>query len=363
MTARPFPLPSDVESTRRRPADYLYRAASACVHAHTTHSTPERAARELFGSDPVVAEILKAASSGATTSGSGWADVLARAAIDDTIAAAASLSAGADLIARATRVSFDNFGSIKIPGRAFAANNADAGLWVQEDAPLPNRALSFTSGVTLAPRKLAVLLTFTREMAEASAIEKISRAMISEAVGLALDAQLFSATAGDGSKPGGLLNGVTPIGATAITGNVTAAQAAATDLGNLVQALANNHGGKNVVFIAAAKQATTLALYAGSNFSAPIIASAALAAGTIIAIELASFVSAFAPTPEFATSKHATIHREDTSPQNITGGSPSPAVPVTSYFQSDLVGLKMILRASWGMRATGHVQLITGAAW
>jgi hypothetical protein len=200
-------------------------------------------------------------------------------------------------------------------------------------------------------------------MAESSAIEQISRAMISEAVGLALDAQLFSATAGDATKPGGLLVGVTPITATAITGNVTAAQAAATDLGNLVQALAAAHGGKTPLFVCAPKQATTLALYAGSNFTAPIIASASLTAGTIIAIELASFVSAFAPTPEFATSKHATIHREDTSPQNITGGTPSPAVPVTSYFQSDLVGLRMILRASWAMRATGHVQVITGATW
>jgi hypothetical protein len=72
---------------------------------------------------------------------------LARAAIDDTIAAAASLSAGADIITRATRLNFDGFGSIKVPGRAFAANNADAGQWVAEDAPIPNRALSFTSGV------------------------------------------------------------------------------------------------------------------------------------------------------------------------------------------------------------------------
>jgi len=359
MSSRPFPLPSDVEGTRKRAADYLYRAAASYIRSHVTRGKPEDAARELFGRDSVTELVLRAASSGATTTGSGWADSLARASIDDTIAAIASLSAGADVISRGTRVNFDGFGSIKIPGRAFAANNADGGQWVAEDAPIPNRALSFTSGVTLTPRKVAVLLTFTREMSESSAIEQISKAMVSEALGLALDAAMFGTAAGDTTKPAGLLNGVTPI--TATTGGGIAAMTA--DLAALVSALAAAHGGKNVVFVVAPKQATTMKATLGPLWDYPIISSASLAAGTVIALELASFVSAFAPTPEFLLVRAATIHREDTSPQNITGGTPSPAVPVTSYFQSDLVGLRMVLRASWAMRATGHVQVITGATW
>src|SRR5262249_47910516 len=157
--------------------------------------------------------------------------------------------------------------------------------------------------------------------------------------------------AGDATRPPGLLAGVTPI-TPAAGGPTTPAEAASADIGNLVAALAAAHGGKNVVFVVAPKQAATLKLFSGPNFHYPVIASAALAAGTIIAIELASFVSGFAPTPEFLAVKGATIHREDTSPQDITGGTPSPAVPVTSYFQSDLIGLRMVLRASWGMRAT-----------
>jgi hypothetical protein len=133
----------------------------------------------------------------------------------------------------------------------------------------------------------------------------------------------------------------------ALTGDITA----------LVQALASARGGKNIVFVMAPKQAAALKLMAGPGFDYPII-SAALSAGTVIAMEISSFVSAFLPTPEFAATKHALLHMEDTSPQDITG-----AVPVKSLFQVDGVGLRMILRASWGVRAPGHVQVITGATW
>jgi len=107
----------------------------------------------------------------------------------------------------------------------------------------------------------------------------------------------------------------------------------------------------------------TLKLTAGPKFDYDIIASTALAPGTVAVVELASFVSGFGSTPEFSVSKVASLHLEDTSPQDITGGTPSPAVPVKSLFQIDAIGLKTVLWASWGMRASGHVQFITGATW
>jgi len=102
----------------------------------------------------------------------------------------------------------------------------------------------------------------------------------------------------------------------------------------------------------------------GPLWDYPIVSSAALAAGTVIAIELASFVSAFAPDAEFKVVPGSSIvHMEDTSPQNITGGTPSPAVPVKSLWQVDAIGLRMVLRASFGMRAAGHIQYVTGTTW
>jgi hypothetical protein len=353
--------PMEESSIRKaRPSVYLFRAGAAHVRAHIMKTSPEGAARILFGHDVVTNVLLqRAASTQATTTGATWASALAHQAIDDTIAAAASLSAAADIINRGTRVSFDNAASIRIPGRTFAANNADAGQWIAEGAAIPVRALSFTSGVVLSPRKLAVIVTFSREQAESSAIEVIARAMISEAVGLALDATMFGNAAGDATKPPGLLNGVTPL--TATTGGGIAAMMA--DLGNLVQALAGNHGGKTPLFVAAPAQAAAMKATLGPHWDYPIVSSASLAAGEIICLELASFVSAFGATPEFDTVKAASFHFEDTAPTDITGGTPSPAVPVRSLWQTDMVGLRMILHGSWGLRSVGHCQYLPGATW
>jgi len=117
------------------------------------------------------------------------------------------------------------------------------------------------------------------------------------------------------------------------------------------------------VFVCAAKQAAAMKTLVGPKFDFPIFASTSLPAGTVAAVEAASFCSAFSSVPEFTTSRTAAVHFEDTSPQDITGGSPSPAVPVRSAFQTESILLKMDLRASWGLRAVGHAQWIQNAAW
>jgi hypothetical protein len=215
--------------------------------------------------------------------------------------------------------------------------------------------LAFTTGVTLTPRKLAVIVVFTREQAESSAIEVIARAMILEAVGLALDATMLGNVAGDATKPPGLLVGVTPL--TATTGG--GVNAMMVDLGNLVQALATAHGGKTPLFIAAPAQAVAMKASLGPHWDYPVVASASLVAGEIICLELASFVSAFGADPEFDTVRAALFHFEDTSPAT----DPMTGTPSRSLFQTDQVGLRMILHGSWGMRATGQVAYLPGATW
>jgi hypothetical protein len=93
------------------------------------------------------------------------------------------------------------------------------------------------------------------------------------------------------------------------------------------------------------------------------LASTALATGTVAVLELASFVSGFGTVAEFSTTKVAALHMEADAPIDITGGTPSLAVPVKSMFQTDAIALKTNLWASWGLRAAGHAQYITGATW
>jgi hypothetical protein len=49
------------------------------------------------------------------------------------------------------------------------------------------------------------------------------------------------------------------------------------------------------------------------------------------------------------------------SPQQLTGGSPSPAVPIKSMYQLDRVAIRLTMFVSWAMRATGAVAYVPGA--
>ena len=104
------------------------------------------------------------------------------------------------------------------------------------------------------------------------------------------------------------------------------------DLKNLFAALAAQGAGKTAVLICAMPQAITLKVTVGPKWDYDIIGSTVLAAGTVVALEVASFVSGFSAVPVFRVSNVSIYHAEDTSPQQITGGTPSPAVPVRSLF-------------------------------
>jgi hypothetical protein len=170
-------VPEDIK--RARPATFLYRAGAAHVRAHLTRSTAEREAKALFGSNTVTDMVLKAASSPATTTNVGWAGALAQQSIDDSIAAITSVSAAAGLIRRGERLTFDSTASIRVPGHLL--DSSDAGSWVGEGQPARVRAQRYSAGITLAPRKVLVITSFTAEMVKSSNIEAISKSLISEA--------------------------------------------------------------------------------------------------------------------------------------------------------------------------------------
>jgi hypothetical protein len=347
-------VPSGIRKTR--PASYLYKSAAAHIFAHVKGSTPARAAEELFGRDPVTNEIIRrAASTQATVGAPAWAGALAQQAIEDAVMEIATLSAASGLIQRGMQVGFDRRASIRIPGRLL--DSSDAGFWLGEGQPIPVRNLRITSGPTLTPHKLMVLVAFTKEQTEQSAIEAVSRALISEAVALSLDKTLFGTQAENGITPGGLLAGVAPITATAAGGSV--ADTAAKDIGALIAALVANNAGRDPVLAMNPALAVRLRLVAGPKFDTPILQSNSIPDKTIIAIESSSFVSAFGSVPEFEVGDQTAIHMESATPSDpIMSGQ-----PVKSLWQVDSIALRMRLWASWGLRASGHVQAIVGTNW
>jgi hypothetical protein len=347
-----------------RPAKYVWRAAAATLRGFVGGMSPTAMARNMYGDEPVTSLVLRGATTQAVTTVPAWAGAVAVQSVSDAIEEVVALSAvGAVLRAGALNVDLGRNASVRVPGRA--THVADAGQWVQEGHPIPARALNILAGPVLTPTKLAVLVTMTREMTEASNIEDVVRVLLTEAAGIALDAAMFSTNAATAAMPAGILNGLAALTATSGTG--LGFDACGQDLGKLVQDIASRGGGAHAFFVAAAHQAIAIRFWAGGQFGRtpegdvlPVGASAGLPAGTVLAIEPASLALTLSD-PVFSVANVATVHQEDTTPSDIVSGG-TPATPVKSMFQTDALALRMILTANWGMRAP-HVSYMTGVGW
>jgi Phage capsid family len=351
----PAPLPRALPS--RRTSSPLYKAAACVLRGAATATPPEKIAKSLYAGDDNVAAVIKAASTQADLTTPDWAGVLAHDVIaSELIQRLTALSAAANLMQRGLRVDLTGKGSITIPGRSF--NPQTAGGWIAEGQPIPLRQPPIIPGPKLAPRTLAVLATFTSEMVMADSILEFTTAAITEAAAALLDQELFSTNAASAAAPGGILAGAQSVPPS----SASAVWAISSDVGALVEALANAGGGLEPVIVAAPAQAAALRMWRQETFY-DIYPSLALPAGTVCAVESSSLVSGLEGIPTFSTSTGATIHMEDTAPTDITGGTPSPATPVKSMFQTDVIALKMILRASWGMRNPAHVAVVSSVTW
>jgi hypothetical protein len=103
----------------------------------------------------------------------------------------------------------------------------------------------------------------------------------------------------------------------------------------------------------------------GTLLGYPVITSNTIAADTMLLVDAADFVSVTGDTPRFDVSDTATIHLDDTTPLQIsTTGSPNTvAAPVRSLWQTDTIGVRMLLDLNWGMRRTGVIAWTQTMTW
>jgi hypothetical protein len=236
-------------------------------------------------------------------------------------------------------------------------------VFVAEGAPAP--ALQFNiSGPTVGPaRKILLMAALSGELENASgdtAAAIVSRAL-EEAASKGLDAVVFGTAAADAKQPAGFRYGVTPL--TASTG--TGLEAAAADVAKAVGAMATaGIDGTDGVIIAPPELAVKLILLASVRFTNQVLGSLALPSGIVMVVAPAGIASGYARMPEIGTSKDVAIHYEDTSPQPIsTPDSPNTvAAPIRSAFQSDVIVVRVRLKAAWAA-LPGAVQVLTGVNW
>jgi HK97 family phage prohead protease/HK97 family phage major capsid protein len=361
--------------------DYVLRSLVCKLKSHFTKQSPYDVMKQEYGDDEptraVLNVITRAATVPADTVTSGWASQLVDTSITEFFAALMPNSVYPALSSRGGKFSFGRAGIVSMPTRA--STPTIAGSFVAQGAAIPVRQGAFAA-ITFTPKKMAVISVFTRDIAEHStpAIEGLIRQAIIEDTAFAIDSVLLDATAATTTRPAGLKAGV---GATTATagGGITALIG---DIRGLSSALITGSNGNlrspvwimNPADILAASLLPATAgggefpfkeIQSGTLQGIPVISSSNVTADTMLLVDAADFVSVTGDTPRFDVSDQATIHMEDTTPLAIsTVGSPNTvAAPVRSLWQTDCIGVRMLLDLNWGMRRTGTVAWTQTMTW
>lgn len=373
---RPFALPAK----KLEPIDYMVRAATIAVYAHVFKLAPEIVRQRYYGDDvttKAVADLyLRAATVPADTVTPAWAQVLVQTLHAEFMPSLMPNSVYSPLSALGQRYSFGRNGVISIPTRS--ATPTIAGSFIGEGAPIPVRQGAFVA-VTLTPKKMAVISTMTREISEHSipALEMLIRDAIQEDTGVSIDVILLDANAATVIRPPGLRNGVSVTPPT-VGGGLAALVG---DMTNLSQALITATSGnlRRPAWLMNPTAGTAISLMTnglglfpfreeintGRLNRWPVIESSTVAADMLILVDAADFASVTGDDPRFDVSDQATIHMEDTTPLAIASvGTPNTvAAPLRSLWQTDSLGIRMILPMNWALRRAGVVAWTQPITW
>jgi hypothetical protein len=336
---------------------------------HGLARAADEVAERIFGRQPGGQAITEAARdlprflaratvSPATSTGVGYAaELVGSANYPGLLGALAPASVYAALAARGLRVAFNGVSTIKIPSKL--SSPYVGGDFLGEGQPIPTRRLGL-SPTTIGPlRKLASISHFTAELQNASVptIEAVLRDSISSDTALLLDSKLLDNVASSTTRPAGLLNGVTPLTATAGGGLA----ALAGDLGALAAAIPNP---ADLVYIMPpADRVRALALSPGL-LGVTIIEAAALTAKTVIALDCGDFVSGEGDTPRFDLSEQSTLHEDDAPAAIGVPGSPNVvSAPSRSLFQTDTIALRFIQFVVWLLARPQRIAAVVAVTW
>lgn len=331
----------------------------------------DRVLEERYPGHDATAAFIRADQTIGTTTVSGWASELVQTVNQGFLDALMPYSIYPALRSRGIGVSFDGIGTVSLPSRT--ANGAGGGF-VAEGSPIRVGRIT-TAAVTMTPKKLGVIVPFSRELAKRStpAIEALVRQAILEDTAVILDSAIIDATASSTARPAGLLNGVSAV-ATGYGGGDY--QAVVADLKALLAPFYAANAGDNITVLINPAQGLALSMMPGPGAAGElgwaepltrrlnIIESTTVPAGRLIALRNSDFATALGDAPEFDVSEQATVHMEDTTPLEIVSGTgPTTADPVRSFFQTATIGIRMLMDVSWKMRRSGMVQWIDGTSW
>lgn len=359
----------------REKGGLIFGSIGVLLRAHIQNKTPEAVALEHYRDDTEMQQMVRAVAAPADTTTAGWASEL----VQDGVSQFVELIRPLTIYGRVPglRLNFTNKGAIPLP--TFGAGGL-AGDFVAEGAPIPVKQ-GVTSSSSFGPNKLAVISTFTREIAQHSnpSIEALIRAAILADTAEVLDARFGDDAAASAIRPAGLRN-ATATGAgniNAATGTGDAADIKADIIG-VTDRMRTARAGSVGCWIMHPTRKLTLEYMenalGGTQFpsvangflaGAPILETDGLAENLVIAISQSAMAFGNDFAPEFALSNQTTLHMVDAAPADISAvGTPNTvAAPVQSMFQTDSVALRMCWGLSWKLVRAGGVQVLTSVNW
>jgi hypothetical protein len=265
------------------------------------------------------------------------------------------ISAAARLF-RASRLmlNFDRLGAITVPDLFGIDEGPPA--WVESGQPAPVGELTANATI-LQPFKLEFIVTVTREMILGSNAERLLGDALRSKIAFDLDKTLFDALPESAARPAGLRSYNLRLPASNWTsGNDNAML---QDVGTLIRAAEAIAGGEDFYLIARSQRIAAMRqLYHGqvppNLVLLPSAASLALPDSVLLCVVPRAVPSAIG-LPEIELVESAAVEMDDAP------ASPdfSTAQNVRSFFQTDTLGLKVRLPASWGLRHPAGANWIT----
>lgn len=353
-----------------QPLDLLVRAivVQGVTAFGGQQKSMDRVLDDLYPGHEATAMIAKADQTIGTTTVSGWASELLQTVNSGFLQALVGMSVYPELRSRGVGLTFDGTGTINLPRRT--AGGAGGGF-VAEGSPIRVGRIT-TAAASLTPRKMGVIVPFSRELARRSspAIEAIVRQAILEDSASILDSALLDATASSTARPAGLLNGVSAAATGFGGGDHTAVK---EDFKALLSPFIAANAADNITVVMNPAQALAIAMMDGPNNSADwfagisdrvnIVESTYATAGRLIGLHNSDFYTATGDAPEFDINESATVHMEDTTPLELASASATIADPTRSFFQTATVGVRMLMDVSWTMGRPSMVQWINGTSY
>ncbi|MBB3972517.1 phage major capsid protein [Hansschlegelia beijingensis] len=305
------------------------------------------------------AVIQKAAVEAGDTTDATWAKPLAELApVADAFLAAVRPRT---LIGRMAGIRPAPFG-VRFP---VATSGTSAG-WVGEAKPTPVTAMAFGEG-TLKPAKVGGIVVTTKELLRSTSPEAEAQIKLDleTAIITFTDAQFVDPTvaAVDDVNPASITNGTTAVAASGTT-----AAAATADFKALVKKLTD--AGiplASPYFLMSPTAATGLAglnvemfrdvgPLGGSIMGIPVLTSPGV--GSVIALVDATEIILADDGIVIDAAEHGSVQM-DSAPTD----PPTASTVLTSFFQSNLVGIKALRQMRWQKRRAGAAAYISGAAY